>query len=164
MKFNLSELIIGAFFGASGFLILGPWTVLTTLVCSFFWALSGGGASKLFRRLGCGAVVFSLLYFITKNPQFLYSNLGSFAVLSLGYGIPDNADEGSFLGRIFYKIFHSDRTATIFTRLTIAALLALSFIPVYQVDKIHIYTVWFMLSAGKLIGIFCPQREYKLGE
>jgi hypothetical protein len=165
MKLNVDEIITGASFGLCLFLILKFWVLLIAPLCAILWAMSGNGYSKLYRRLGCATVVLFPVTLLTGVYQCLYGILPIFAVMSLGYGIPATQppDEGSFLGKIFYSITKNDLNATILTRLFIVFLLTLSFAPIYFIDKIHVYTAWYILTAGKLIAIFGnPQKEIKI--
>ncbi len=107
-------------------------TLLSGLICGILWALSGAGYSKLFRRLGCPFVL--LLGHVLFYKSFIpfVSLLPIFGVLSLGYGIPSTQppDEGSTLGRFFYKLTKKDEfLANILTRLTIFLLVVFSLVP-----------------------------------
>ena len=122
MRFNKEELLIGAIYP----LLLIPISTLTMLACpisAFLWAYSGAGASKLYRRLAIPALIALIIYLVDHNVRVFYAVPISFAALTLGYGIPDSTDEGSFLGRIFYKLANKhELVANILTRGTIIGL------------------------------------------
>ena len=130
MKLNKSELIEGGFFGLSTFILLGLVSIPLAFGCAFLWALTGEGHSKLYRRVGCGLLVFGAIALKLHDIRWLPGILPAFGVLSLGYGIPDKTDAGSFFGRIFFKITGgNNRMSALFTRLSLAALLAIAFAP-----------------------------------
>lgn len=162
MKLNLDDIITGTAFGLCLFIILKWWILLTAPACAILWAMTGAGYGQIYRRLLCAVVVLVPASLQTNVFQCLYSILPIFGVLSLGYGIPDATDKGSFLGRFFYRITKDNLSATVFTRLLLIFLLAVSFAPVYFIDKIYFYTAWYVLSAGKLIAIFGPQKEINI--
>lgn len=96
-------------------------------ICAYLWAISGAGASKLYRRLGVPVITSGLSAIVLQSVQPLYSIPLAFAVLSLGYGIPDETDDGSFLGGLGWNISHVN--AELITRSIIIALLTIANIP-----------------------------------
>lgn len=128
-KLNKSELIVGAIFGLC-FYPFVHWVALTTApLTAVLWALSGAGHSKLYRRLGVPLAASTALFVVKGSPSVFVSVPIAFAVLCLGYGIPDQTDEGSWLGREWLHITLDPFWANIWTRATIYALLACAFIP-----------------------------------
>jgi hypothetical protein len=103
-------------------------------VLSMLGAISGQGF-KWMRRFVFPAIIMIYALIIVKSWWCLsiYSISGW---LSMGYGIPDLTDEGSFLGRLFYKLFKGNRLWTnIMTRGTIGLLLSLSMISIPIIQK-----------------------------
>jgi len=97
-----------------------------------FGLLGGGGGQgwKELRRYGipCVSTIYAL--YIIHNLWVL-TILSQIGVLSIGYGIPDSTDEGSALGRFFYKMFHQKELwANIFTRGTIGLLMCLTMLSI----------------------------------
>lgn len=91
---------------------------------TFFGGICGamGGAdnsSKAIRRILLPLSYSGLLYQQTENIlSFLLMSLSG--ILSMGYGIPDQSDTGSTLGKFWYKIFKGSHFwSDIFTRGTI---------------------------------------------
>lgn len=98
MKLNKEELIV-----ASILTVLAakfPLTIIAVPICAFFWAETGAGASKLWRRLGV-PTIWAMSYL--NWYAFLLVPI-SFGFLTLGYGIPSLLDEGSWLGKIAWKL------------------------------------------------------------
>lgn len=90
-----------------------PYMILAIPVCAFFWAITGAGESKLWRRLGV-PTIWAMTYL---NWWVLLLVPISFGFLSLGYGIPSLLDEGSWLGKIAWNITgHNSLWANILTR------------------------------------------------
>ena len=101
MKLNREEMIIALLLTliASSF----PLCLVAAPVCAFLWALSGSEHevnSKLFRRLGV-PLIWSASYLDIR--MFLIVPI-AFGFLSLGYGIPSLLDNGSLLGRFFWRL------------------------------------------------------------
>lgn len=88
--------------------IVVPWPLLliAALPCSFLWALSGSGSSKLFRRVGVPVIWSSCLYITEQNVLVFILIPIAALMLSLGYGIPSTQppDSGSALGRFFWNL------------------------------------------------------------
>lgn len=126
------EYVMGAVVGGAFFLFLGWWALLTAALCALLWRCGGiSGGNKLFRRLGVPTVLCTAFVFSHGMPFALasISAVLSFAVLSLGYGIPDATDEGSHIGRFWLRILHDYQEADFMSRFTIGILLGLSFFP-----------------------------------
>lgn len=134
MKLNKNELTIGLVVGGLSVVKTGWFSVPIALACSFMWAYTGAGASKLCRRLGVPSLIAGATALAKDNPVALLSILPAFAVLSMGYGIPTTKpyDEGSWLGRICYKLSNSNEDlAEFYCRSALYVLLAISFIPCF---------------------------------
>lgn len=132
MKLNHEELLIGFIVGICSWLVIGFWAIPVALVTSFFWAYTGAGASKLYRRLGVPVVISSVCAYFAHTWIPLISVPLAFGVLSIGYGIPTTqpVDEGSWLGRICFGWANgSEKLADLYCRGIIYILLALAFIP-----------------------------------
>jgi hypothetical protein len=85
------------------------------------------GSDKIWRRLVCPSIVGFALFVVMRGFVLLGIPL-SFAVQSIGYGIPDSTDKGSALGRFWMKVCRNSALwANVFTRGTIYALLFVSF-------------------------------------
>jgi hypothetical protein len=109
--------------------IIGLWVVPLAIATSFLWALTGSASKynyKLWRRLLVPALACLAVYLVTHNWHIWLSLPLAFGILSIGYGIPDSTDEGSALGKFWYKV--SEQYANILTRSSIYILLALSFL------------------------------------
>jgi hypothetical protein len=140
-------------------------------VSKTFWGsiLSGllgalGGAersSKLFRRFFLPLMIAGEAYRVFHSWYVLSIFLMS-AVFSIGYGIPDETDAGSPLGRFFYALFkHNKLLADLFTRGTIGCLISCTLAPItlikqnylpYIVGGCIITTVFALLSWRDLGG------------
>ena len=132
MKLNKEELLIGAIVGGLSALKVGWIALAIAPVTSFFWAYTGAGASKLYRRLGVPLVIASACAVVTHSWVPFISVPLAFAVLSIGYGIPSTQppDAGSWLGRIAFKLAKSnEKKADLYCRGLIYALLTLAFLP-----------------------------------
>jgi len=101
-------------------------------VISFFGAIGGSeNATKDWRRYGVPVTFFLCGLWALKFNPLAFVILLQHLPFRLGHGIPDKTDEGSFLGRFFYKIFKGNETlANTFTRGTIATLLCVPFVAV----------------------------------
>lgn len=145
-KLNLEELLIGGLFGLLMVVFIGLWALVLSPICALFWALSGAGYSKLFRRLGCPLLACLAIYLVHHQLLIWISLPLSFGVLSIGYGIPSTQppDTGSSLGRFWVDCFTPKgnkipndpptqaeilASAAFFTRATIYVLLIFCFIP-----------------------------------
>lgn len=101
MRLNKEELITAGVLTA---IVTPPmWWALTIPSCAFLWALSGSESrlnSKLFRRFGV-----PLVWAVSIFNYWAFAVIPiSFGFLTLGYGIPDESDEGSLLGRLAINI------------------------------------------------------------
>lgn len=114
-----------------------------------FGALAGSYAGannteKSIRRLGIPIVLtLSSLVFLVANfgavGFWALTIMSMSGVFSLGYGIPDETDEGSFLGRVWYEITgHSHFWADVLTRATIAIACCISILSIALVGKIMV--------------------------
>ena len=94
-------------------------------------ALGGAERSnKAFRRVFIPLALSGYAYVNLENI-FVFTIMSMCGAFSIGYGIPDNGDEGSALGRFWMKIFKNNHLlADIFTRGTIGLLIALSLISI----------------------------------
>ena len=133
LELNKEELMIGFIFGMSFWFVFGWWAIPVALLTSLFWAIGG--------RYGHGWRVWTVPGFVVAMGLILHLSawwqLSSYpmgcAVLSIGYGMPSTQppDHGSALGRWWVARVKYLDIATVMTRLTIYALLALAFLPVY---------------------------------
>jgi hypothetical protein len=102
-----------------------------SIIGGILGALGGtDNSSKIFRR-------FSLPLFLSGTAwQHLhhwcaFSILGMIPILHIGYGIPDQTDKGSLLGRFFMRLFHNNiLLANIFTRGLIGCLIGSTLTPI----------------------------------
>lgn len=95
----------------------------------------GGAGNKGARRILLPLLITGLAYLETES-LFTITIMTMCGWLSLGYGIPDLTDKGSFLGRFFYNLFNQNiMLANIFTRGTIGLLIALSLISIPIIKK-----------------------------
>ncbi len=115
-KLNREELVVGLVHVLCFAPFLGKWAPVAFLV-SFLWALGGAqGYSLGWRRFGatlvlCLGLSLNLHSFL---PMISYPFL--VVVTSTGYGIPDEDDEGSPLGRWAYGIVADEEVATTLCR------------------------------------------------
>ena len=118
MKLNKEELLVGFIYGSCVWPLISWLAIIPGIVCALLWAIGGSGP-KLYRRIGvplamgCSLVFTSLWLLITIGPLI--------GIVSIGYGMPDATDEGSWLGR-FYSRFLSYKAANWATRFTVFAL------------------------------------------
>lgn len=139
------------------------------------WA---GQEKKWLRRFVLPAIVTIYTYFLLQNWWVLtiYSMAG---VLSIGYGIPEYkiikndvgklnyidfklGDEGSFIGRFFYKLFkQSELWANVCTRGTVGLLISFSMlsIPILKGTWIS-----FLIGSTIIIGIWSAVSWRGFGE
>ena len=101
--------------------------VLTPIAGAILGALGGADkGSKLFRRIGIPVLLVGQAYVTLENIYVLIIMTMS-GWLSMGYGIPENGDEGSALGRFWFHLFSNNANlANYFTRGTIGLSIALS--------------------------------------
>lgn len=86
------------------------------LGCSVFWAL-GGYKHKIFRSLGVPALIGVLAYMVGVNWILCgISALAMWGASTIGYGIPDENDEGSPLGQWALKLTSDEDFAKIIVR------------------------------------------------
>jgi hypothetical protein len=79
-------------------------TILSAVVGGVLGALGGASnSSKVYRRVVLPILLFSYVAIKLWSlwPMFVLTLMGWF---SLGYGVPDATDEGSYLGRLAYKL------------------------------------------------------------
>ena len=128
MKLNAEELTIGGVFGLC-FWPLIHWLAFPVALCtSLCWAMTGAGMSKLYRRLCVPSIAAVAVLLVTHNVKILLAIPMAFGVLSMGYGIPDQTDKGSWLGREWLHITQDPFWANFWTRLTIYVLLAACYV------------------------------------
>ena len=113
-------------------------TILTNTLSCLFPIIGGiigawGGAdnsSKIYRRIYVPLLLVGCAFGELENV-LVFTIMLMAGVISIGYGIPDETDEGSFLGRFYYRLFKKNYTlANIFTRGTIGLLIGLSLISI----------------------------------
>lgn len=93
--------------------------VFSAIIGAILGALGGAEkSSKAFRRIGI-ALLLLLVGILFRNYAAILIAL-YIPIFYVGYGIPDPPDEGSILGRFWYKIFKKNNLlANIFTKATI---------------------------------------------
>lgn len=136
---NILELVIGAVFGFVPIIWIRWGVILTVPACAFLWAWSGAGHGNFWRRMVMPGIVVASIFMARQHWQVLISWPIMWGVLSIGYGIPSTMpqDPGSWLGRFWWNRTEGDTEkehqdkAELLTRITIYALLALSFIPAF---------------------------------
>lgn len=131
-------------------LILG---CLVAFICGVFGAY-GGAKNKAIRRYGI-SILLTIIVTSALVIKFGWIGLVGLTVmalagtLSLGYGIPDEYDEGSALGRFWLKRFDTHWEANFYTRLTIAVLHCLCFLSIPILT-----TAWIFYTCACMAGIF----------
>ena len=97
------------------------------------WLGALGGAdksSKLYRRILIPGLITSYAFSCTESLLVILI-MTMCVPISKGYGIPDETDEGSSLGRFFYKLFKGNKLlANIFTRGTLGTWIGVSMFPI----------------------------------
>lgn len=127
---NLNEFSIGMLFGLAMTPIIGPASTVLAFLTGSLWAIGGAGYGRIWRYAGVPTITFFFLVLHSNFYACLVSSIICGALLTIGYGIPDESDEGSALGRFWMKAFHNDTTlANIFTRGTIYTAIAIGYIP-----------------------------------
>lgn len=118
--------------------------------CGIMGALGGAdNSSKSLRRIFIPFALFGFAFTQLENIYVITIMFLSF-VFAIGYGIPDATDEGSALGRFWYKFWNKNhRLADIFTRGTVGVLasLALISIPVLK----HNWKIYVLCSLGIIL-------------
>lgn len=160
MVFEILGLLLGIIGG-----LLGAW----------------GGAedtSKGWRRYALPLFITAIAILVIQH-WFVLSILSVIAVLTIGYGIPDNFtdDEGSPLGRFYYKLFKGNHLlADIFTRGTIGLLTSLCLISLpiliggffiwcaYIITSLIIIAVYSLLSWRSLGGFMFLKKYLTFSE
>jgi hypothetical protein len=118
-------------------LLLNIYAFLLPIICGILGAI-GGAENKGARRILIPLLITSLAYGQTESI-FVITIMSMCAWLSMGYGIPGTGDNGSFLGRFYYNLFHQNHLlADIFTRGSIGVLIALSLISIPIIKKNYI--------------------------
>ena len=115
VKLNKEELLVGFIYGSSTWPLISWIAVVPGIVCAFLWAIGGAGP-KVVRRIGVPIVMAISLSF--TSLWLLLTVLPLWGVVSIGYGMPDETDKGSMLGR-FYSKFLSKKAANWATRFTL---------------------------------------------
>lgn len=99
------------------------------VVCGLLGSYAGANKTSLFWRRYIIPIILIIMAYITL--QNIWAILLAFLIypLSKGYGIPDETDDGSSLGKFFYNLFNkSEFLANLFTRSSIAAMQWLVFV------------------------------------
>jgi len=79
-----------------------------------FWRMGGSGIySRYWRRLGVAGLLTLNCLLLTWNWWGLLTLLLAFSSFTLGYGIPDETDEGSSVARFWIRVGHRLGVATI---------------------------------------------------
>lgn len=105
--------------------------------CAVLWAL-GGSVDKLIRRIGVGALIalLAVVSYILHGLSWygIWMPISVFPLMwlmtSIGYGIPDNNDDGSPIGKFWWEFTgHVKFRTLLYTRLTVAILYAVAILP-----------------------------------
>ena len=119
-------------------------------VVAFLGALSGQNW-KWLRRYIIPLLVTIYAYFMLQNLWVLTIYLMAFP-LSIGYGNPDATDEGSAIGRFFYRLFHNSTLwANVFTRGFVGLLISLTMLSVPILKGTWIS---FLVGSALIIGVW----------
>ena len=110
-----------------------------SVLAGLFGALGGAeNSSKLIRRIILPLFLAGIAWQHLQHI-YIFSILLMFPVLSIGYGIPDENDEGSPLGRFFMRLFKQNNVlANIATRGFIEGLLGLTLSPIALIKHNYI--------------------------
>lgn len=157
IKLNKEELGLGAAFGLAFAPVIGFKAVFLALVCALLWAIGGSGWGRAWRFIGVPAAAFVFLALMRIDPMAAAKGLGvCVAVLTLGYGIPDATDSGSFLGRILYKVARKNAfAANLATRAVYACLLSIG--PIFLAG--YGWPFFIILLAGQLAAVLLLEGE-----
>ena len=134
-------------------------TMLTTGLSAFLGAFAGAeGTNKNWRRFLIPFGLSGLAYSHLKDWRciLIMAMMGAF---SMGYGIPDATDDGSALGKFWYKLFKGNKLWTnILTRGTIGFIVGLSliWIPIIKGNWITYLLGW---QAIKIAYAFISWRD-----
>lgn len=129
---------------------------IITIIAGLLGALGGAEkSSKLFRRLGIPILIFISALLLKKYAEFLI--FFYIPIFYLGYGIPDNTDKGSILGRFFFKLFNNTLLADIFTKLIITVLFSFILISIaifnHKINLLYI-TIPITIASHVIFGAF----------
>ena len=130
-KLNLEECYIGAGVGlAGGLLIWYPLALILAPVCGFLWAWAGAdNTSKNWRKLGIGALMAVLGLLFGGWWSLLVFPL-MWGATSLGYGTPSPTDEGSAIGKFWYRATDENKKLSdVLTRGTVGLCYGLALVP-----------------------------------
>lgn len=137
------------------------------LIAGILGSFAGAdGTSKNWRRVGIPLLITACAYYYLNN-LWVVTLMSLIGALSLGYGIPSYDDEGSSIGKIWYRITHQNhKLADICCRGHIAFIksICLLSIPIIK----HNWIVYLFISLGIIIndiswgGIVHPKQTFKL--
>ena len=127
-------------------------------IIGFLGAFAGSdGTSKMWRRAGIPALT-TVVAYVTLGFQLGWIKsllsitcMSLWGALAIGHGIPSDNDEGSVLGRFYYRLFKENHLlADIFTRGTIGIIQSISLIslPILKGN----WFVYFICSLGIILG------------
>jgi hypothetical protein len=118
--------------------------LILTAICGFAASWTGQGGNKNWRRVFVPAVSAAFgIVFLGFWQIFIMARSGA---ISMGYGIPDPTDEGSVLGRFWFKVMGEDPyKASIFTRGTIGIMECLGILSIPIVS--HRWILWILASS-----------------
>jgi hypothetical protein len=117
-------------------------TVWGSFITGILGALGGAeNSSKMFRRFCLPLFLFGEA-FHHFNTWHVWTILLMIPIFHIGYGIPDENDEGSPLGKFWMWVFRQNMLlANIFTRGTIGCLIAATLIPLAHYTNNHLIFV-----------------------
>lgn len=107
------------------------------------------GGNKAFRRFLIPTLITSYAFSMTES--ILTLTIMFMAIpLSKGYGIPDETDNGSSLGRFFYNLFNKNKLlANIFTRGTIGLFIGITLLSIPIIK--HNWLIYFLGILGIIL-------------
>lgn len=161
MKLNKEELFVGGVVALSLIGFIHWWVIPIIPLCAILWALGGAkGIPKLVRRVGVPIVLCLTAYLLGENPILTLTTLPLLVLaFSVGYGTPtvnnygNVTDEGSWLGRFWFKVFEKDTTyldfVELLVRLSYGFLIALAMLPLVFLSPLD----WLLAFAVLIFGV-----------
>jgi len=119
-KAEAEDIGLGIIYGALTIPVIGYWALVSIPACSYlYW--KGGRSGNSYQMYGCSTAAFLPMMLIKANWYVGIPWVAFGVLVGVGYGIPDGlTDEGSRLGRFYFKMFKGDLKLTnLFTRGTL---------------------------------------------
>lgn len=103
MNAIFGDFIVGFAVGQITMFHIGLWSLLVGVLTANLFILGGQGwlGFNAWRRVGVPFVIFLAMKWGNPSGWPYLGALTMFGALSIGYGVPDSTDEGSWLGRHF---------------------------------------------------------------